>query len=331
MKNGRKWVALLLCAMVCVAGTLTTAAAAEPYKIGILQYVEHPALDAAVEGFLAALKDQGIETQVNLLNASADQGTLQLMADQLVQDQPHLLLGVATPSVQALSGATQELPILGTAVTDYVGAELIESNEAPNINVSGTTDMNPIDQQIALLQKLVPEAKTIGICYTSSEINSQIQAELAKSEAEKRGLTVIVKTVSSVSEVQQALESLVGEVEAIYLPTDNVFASAVPIVANVTDAAKIPVIVGESNMCKGGLLATVGLNYYKLGYQTGMMATRVLLEGANPAEMPIEALADADMTINQDNASVLGYVFPQEIIQDAASIVWGGKVFVPEQ
>ncbi|MDR3051129.1 MAG: ABC transporter substrate-binding protein [Oscillospiraceae bacterium] len=320
MKNGSKWLTLVLVMALCWM-TFVCAQAEDAYKIGILQYVEHPALDSAIEGFLAGLKDAGIEEGKNLTvdrqNPSADAATQKLMAEQLVAGGNDLLLGVATPAVQALSAETTETPILGTAVTDYVGAKLIASNEAPGINVSGTTDMNPIDLQIALVKQIVPEAKTLGICYTSNEINSQIQADLAKAEAEKLGLTVVVKTITAVGEVQQAIESLVGEVDVIYLPTDNILASAIPVVTGVTDAAKLPVIVGEANMCLEGGLATVGLNYYKLGYQTAAQAVRILVDGANPAEMPIESLSDADVSLNLTTAGLIGITFPQELLDVA--------------
>lgn len=323
MKNGSKWVALVLALGLALG--LTTALAEDPqYKIGILEYVEHPALDAAVEGFLAGLKDKGIEEGKNLTvtlqNPAADAATCQLMAEQLVQADNDLLLGVATNAVQALSAQTDGIPILGTAVTDYVGAGLIAANEAPGINISGTTDMNPIDLQIELLVKLAPEAKTIGICYTSNEVNSQIQADIAKAEAEKRGLQVIIKTVSAVGEVQQAIESLAGQVDAFYIPTDNVLASAVSVVTEVTDPLKLPVIVGEENMCKSGALATVGLNYYQLGYQTGAMAARILQDGANPAEMPIEALTKADLSLNKTAAELLGMTLPEELLAQAVNV-----------
>ncbi len=232
--------------------------------------------------------------------------------------------------MQSLSAATSTIPILGTAVTDYVGANLIAANDAPGINVSGTTDMNPIDKQLDLLFQLVPEAKTIGICYTSNEPNSKIQADIAKADLEGRGYTVIVKTITAVGEVQQAVESMVGQVDAVYIPTDNVFASAMPVVASVAEPAKLPVIVGEESMCKSGALATVGLNYYNLGYQTGEMAARILLDGANPAEMPIETQDSADVSLNQTNASLIGITFPEEVVAKAVNVFWGEKTFKAE-
>lgn len=323
MRKGLQWLCLAM-ALVMALGVGSAVAEEKTYKVGILQFVEHPALDASVQGFRDALKDNGLEEGKNLVvdlqNPSADQATLQLMCEQLVAEGNDLLLGSATNAVQGLSAATDTIPILGTAVTDYVSAGLVASNEAPGLNVTGTTDMNPIDKQIELLKTLVPEAKTMGIIYTSSEQNSQIQADIAKTEAEKQGLEVIIKTISGVGELQQAAQALVGQVDVIYLPTDNVVASAVSVVADVCTPVKVPLIVGESNMCLGGGLATIGLDYYKLGYQTGLMAIRILKEGGNPAEMPIEALVDIDLTINATAAQMLGIEIPQEMLDSAVVI-----------
>lgn len=321
MKYGRIILALCLSLSLCAGIATQAAAEGDAFSIGILQLVEHPALDAAGEGFLDALADNGFvdgeNLRVDLQNPSGDAATLQLMAQQLQGGGYDLYLGIATDAVQALSAQIADAPILGTAVTDYVASGLIAEVDAPGINVSGTTDMNPIDQQIDLLMQLVPDAKTIGICYTSSEVNSQVQAEVATQEAEARGLTVIVKTISAVGEVQQAIDSFVGQVDALYLPTDNIVASAMSIVSDVAIPAGIPVIGGEENMLTGGALATVGLNYYNLGYQTGMMALRILNDGANPAEMPIEALTDTALVINMDTANAIGLEIPAELAEVA--------------
>lgn len=321
MKNARRILGLLLCLMLVLGATVALAEEGS-VKIGILQYVEHAALDSATEGFEQALKENGYENvTIDYKNASGDNATLQLMAEQFAAGDYDVLLGVATPAVQALLTAVSDKPILGTAVTDYVSAGLVASNEAPGANLSGTSDMNPVDKQIDLLMQLVPDAKTIGVLYTSSEVNSEIQAKLAEEEAARYNLAVVTKTISAVGEVQQAVESLIGQVDALYIPTDNICASAMAVIASVANPAKLPVIVGEENMCNEGGLATIGLNYTKLGYQTGMMAVRILKDGANPAEMPIEGLGDADVYLNQVTADEVGITFPQELIDAAVNIV----------
>ena len=175
-----------------------------------------------------------------------------------------------------MANATKDIPILGTAITDYEGAKLVKSNKEPGGNVSGTSDMNPIKEQVDLLLKIKPDAKVIGTIYSSSEVNSEVQIKAMKEYAESKGLTVKVATISTVNDIQQAAQSLIGSVDAFYEPTDNVVASAMPTLIDITNAAKVPVICGEPNMLKAGGLATYGIDYYKLGVQTGYMAADVL-------------------------------------------------------
>ena len=244
------------------------------------QLVEHVALDSAREGFINALKDNGYvdgqNVTIDIQNAQGDQSNLSTISDRFVSNKVDLILGIATPAVQAIAGKTTEIPILGTAVTDYVVAKLVDSNEAPGGNVSGTTDMNPVKEQIDLLVKLVPDAKTVGVLYNSSEDNSILQAKMAKEAIEALGLSYVEVTVTNTNEVQQATQSIVERCDAIYIPTDNTFASSMPVVHGVTSQSKTPVICGESGMVRSGGLATLGISYYDLGYQTGLMAIRIL-------------------------------------------------------
>lgn len=261
-------------------------------KIGIVQIVEHPALDAARIGFLETLKKAGYEEgknlAVNYQNAQGDPNNLQPIAQKLASDKPDLILAIATPSAVAMASATQDIPILITAVTDPVGAKLVKSAEKPETNVTGTNDMNPIEEQLELLKKLVPDAKKIGIIYNAGEQNSQTQVKLVKELAAGLGLEVAEATVASSADVMQATQSLVGKVQAIYVPTDNTVVSAAASVIQVTDKAKIPVIAGESSVIEQGGLATIGIDYGKLGEQTGEMALKVI-QGDKPQEMPIES------------------------------------------
>jgi len=287
------------------------------YNIGIIQYVDHVALDAARQGFIDALKDNGYvdgeNIKIDLQNAQADQSNLSTISDRFVSNNADLVLAIATPATQAIAGKTTEIPILGTAVTDYVAARLVDSNEAPGGNVSGTTDMNPIKEQIDLLVKLVPEAKTVGVLYTSSEDNSILQAKIAKEAIEAKGLKYVEVTVTNSNDVQQATQSIVDQCDAIYIPTDNVFASAMPVVHGVTAESKTPVICGESGMVDNGGLATLGINYYDLGYQTGLMGVKILKGEAEPATMPIEASTKFDFAINGDVANEIGLTIPEDL------------------
>ena len=286
--------------------------------IGILQYVTHNALDSAREGFVKALADNGFTEGVNVIfdvqNAQADGNNLSTMSNRFVNNKVDLVLAIATPAAQSIASLTNDIPILFTAVTDPVDARLVASAEAPSGNVTGTNDMNPIAEQFDLLAKLVPEAKTVGIMFTSSEDNSVLQAGIAKTEAEKRGLTVVEQTVTNANDVQQAAQSLVGKCDAIYVPTDNTLASAIPTLGAVAEEAKIPVICGEANMVLGGGFATLGINYFNLGYQTGEMAVRVL-NGESTATMPVESLKEFDFTINGNVADALGITIPEDLQQ----------------
>ena len=289
------------------------------YNVGIVQYMDHVALDAARKGFVAALKDNGYldgeNIKIDLQNAQGDQSNLSTISDRFVSNKADLVLAIATPATQAIAGKTTEIPILGTAVTDYVSARLVDSNEAPGGNVTGTTDMNPIKDQIDLLVKLVPTAKTVGVLYTSSEDNSILQAKIAKEAIEAKGLKYVEVTVANSNDVQQATQSIVGQCDAIYIPTDNVFATAMPVVHGVTAESKTPVICGESGMVNTGGLATLGINYYDLGYQTGLMGVKILKGEAKPATMPIESATSFDFAINGTVAKEIGLTIPADLEQ----------------
>jgi putative ABC transport system substrate-binding protein len=289
------------------------------YMIGIIQYVEHPALDSAREGFVDALADNGFVDGENITldvqNAQADQSNLKTISQRFVNNGEDLILAIATPAAQAIASETTEIPVLGTAITDYEVAKLVETNEAPGGNISGTTDMNPVKEQIDLLVELAPGAQNIGLLYTSSEDNSVLQADLMKEACEALGLNVVEATVTSSNDVQQVTQSMVGKVDAIYIPTDNVLASSMPIVSEIATENQIPVICGEENMVLSGGLATLGINYYNLGYQTGEMAVKILNGEAEPATMPIESQTDFTYKINGDVADAIGIEIPADLAE----------------
>ena len=289
--------------------------------VGIVQLVEHDALDAANKGFRDALKERGYEEGKNLKidnqNAQADQSNLQNIGQRFVSNHVDLIYAIATPAAQTVANLTKDIPIVGSAITDYVGAKLVKTNDAPGGNVTGTSDMNPIKDQVDLLIKLCPNAKTIGCVYTSSEVNSEIQFKAMKEYAESKGLKVEAATISNVNDIQQAAQSLVGKVDAFYLPTDNVIASSMPTLISVTEAAKKPVICGESNMVKAGGLATYGVDYYELGRQSGFMAADILDGKSKPADMKIEFAKVLKAVVNKTNADKLGITIPADVLKDA--------------
>lgn len=294
------------------------------YQVGIVQLVEHGALDAANKGFVDGLASKGFKENENInydrQNAQADQSNLQNIGQRFVSGKVDLICAIATPAAQSVANMTKDIPITATAVTDYVEAKLAETNDAPGGNVTGTTDMNPVGRQVDLLLKIVPDAKTIGTIYSSSEVNSQTQVEAMKKYAESKGLKVVESTVSTVNDIQQAARSLIGKVDALYVPTDNVLASAMPTLMMVTDDAKLPVICGEANMVKSGGLATLGVDYYQLGFQTGEMAADILSGKSKPASMPIQSLKEMKTTINEQTAKKLGIAIPQDVLQNAEII-----------
>ncbi|WP_227767367.1 ABC transporter substrate-binding protein [Zhaonella formicivorans] len=295
----------------------------EKFRLGIIQVAEHPALDASRQGFLDVLAENGYKEGENLVvdyqNAQGDQSNLKTIAQKFVTDKVDMAFAIATPSAIAMAGETDKIPILITAVTDPVTAKLVKSNEEPGTNVTGTTDMTPVKEQLDLLQKIVPAAKKVGVIYNSSEINSEVQVEIAKEAAAGLGLEIVEATVTGSAEVMQVTQSLVGKVDAIYVPTDNVVASSIASVVSVAEAAKLPLIVGEKGMVEGGALATIGIDYYKLGRQTGEMALKVI-KGADPASMPIESLKSIDIVVNKKAAERMGVTIPQEIL-DKAQVV----------
>lgn len=292
----------------------------EVIKIGVNQLVKHAALDASYDGFVDALAEAGYvdgdNIKIDYQNAQGDQSTANTIATKLVNDNNDLILAIATNSAQAVANATKDIPILITAVTDPASSGLVTSNEAPGGNVSGTSDLTPVKQQIDLIKKLVPKVEKIAILYCSSESNSKIQADMAASAAEEAGLSSIEATVSNTNEIQQVVQNLVGKVDAIYAPTDNTIASGMPTVAMVANENGIPVICGEEGMVNAGGLATFGINYYKLGYLTGEQAVKILKGEAETATMPIAYLSDDqfNFSVNEETAALLGIEIPEDLI-----------------
>jgi putative ABC transport system substrate-binding protein len=286
-------------------------------KIGAIQLVEHPALDASYRGFVDALAAAGYidgkNIAIDFQNAQGEQANCVTIADKFANDRVDLILAIATPAAQAVANRTSTIPVVVTAVTDPESAKLVKSNAAPGTNVTGTSDLTPVAAQIGLLKRLIPGAKTVGLLYCSSEQNSVFQIDLAKAACRDNGLAFIDATAVNSNEVQQAVQSLVGKVQAVYAPTDNLMASSMPVIAQVTTAAKLPLIVGEENMMKAGGLATYGINYYELGKQTGAMAVDILKTGKKPAAMPIQYLEKADLSVNTATASAIGVTIPADL------------------
>lgn len=289
-------------------GATQAAESGKTYKIGVLQLVQHTALDASNKGFFAALDDAGIAYEADQQNAAGEQSTCQTIAEKLVNDKDDLILAIATPAAQAVAGVTSDIPILLTAVTDPADAGLVADNAAPGGNVSGTSDLTPVSEQIDLLKQLLPDAKHVGILYCSAEANSVLQADMAKAACDKAGLTYTDYTVSNSNEIQTVVESMIGKVDVIYTPTDNMIAAGMATVGMIATDNQIPIICGEAGMVEAGGLATYGIDYFQLGYLAGQQAIDILVNGKDVATIPIGYLpADkCELTVNKTVADALG-------------------------
>ncbi len=290
-----------------------------PKTIGIVQLVEHDALDAANRGITDALKERGVTMEIDRQNAQADQSNLRNIAQRFVSHNYPLIFAIATPAAQTVANATSTTPIVATAVTDFAVAKLVKDNNKPGTNVTGSSDMNPIAAQTELLLKLVPNAKTVGTVYNSSEINSQLQIDILRKELEKHGVALAEATISSVNDIQQAAQSLVGKVDVMYVPTDNVVASSMPTLYRVTQAAKLAVVAGEAGMVRSGATATVAVDYYNLGKIAGNMGADILEGKAKPQDMPIRYQTEFKVVLNEPVVKELGLTVPEDV---AKNVTW---------
>jgi len=287
------------------------------FRIGVVQPIEHPALDETFQGFLAEMEArgyvEGVNLEIDFQNAQGDSATLSTIADRFVSQDKDLVMSIGTGATQTVSAKTDTIPILGAAITSFVVAELVDSNEVPGGNVTGTSDMAPIEKQVELLLDLVPDAQTVGFIYNSGEANSVEQIGLIRAELESRGISTTEAVVTNTNDVQQAMQSLVRDADVIYTPTDNTIASAMPLVGTISEESGVPVIPGASTMVEEGGLATAGVDYFELGRVTAEMAID-LLHGADPATMPVRVMTDeSTIFINGDVADALGITIPEAL------------------
>lgn len=297
-------------------------------QIGILQYLEHNALSAAREGFVDGLEDAGYidgeNINITLLNPEKNAPTMAIQAKELVR-KSDLILAIATPAANAVVTEAKEqeknTPILFTAVTDPVDAKLITSNENPGGNVTGTNDMNPIKEQISLVKTLLPNATKLGIIYTASESNSEIQANIAKTEAELIDLEVTIKTITTVNDLQQVANQLALDVDALYIPTDNAIVGSMGTINEIILDRKIPAIVGEPNTVHAGGSITYGVNYYDLGKQTAEMAVQILNGEKLPKDIPSVGLSEYSLVVNKKQLDAIGLTIPEELLSTADEII----------
>ena len=280
------------------------------FRIGISQFITHQSLDATRKGFVDELAKQGYvegkNIEIDLQNAQGEQRNLKTISQQLAESSD-VVLAIATPSAQSLANTTQTTPVIFSAVTDPVSAKLVESREHPGGNVTGTSDQSSdaISTQINLIKKVLPKAKTIGILYTQSEQNSVVQKDEAKRLLEEKGFTVVEKTILDSNNVKAAAESLMAEVDMVFVPTDNIISSTMETVKQVSIKHKVPVFGGSTEMIAVGGLYNYGTNYEELGRQTARMLIRVL-KGEKPENIVVELPEKLELHTNQEMAAALG-------------------------
>ena len=309
----------IVCALALIAALGATAAFAAPadsYTVGICQLVQHAALDAATEGFKAALTDKlGDSVEFMEQNASGDSATCNIICNQFVSEEVDLIMANATPALLAASSATNQIPILGTSVTDYGSALAIDDwTGVTGTNISGTSDLAPLDGQAAMLNELFPDAKNVAILYCSSEPNSKFQADTITPILEEMGYTVAPYTFSDSNDVAAVTQNACDDADVIYIPTDNTAASCTEAINNVAIVAGVPIIAGEEGICAGCGVATLSISYYDLGYATGEMAVEILTEGADAAAMEIRYAPTFTKKFNAANCETLGIEIPEDYV-----------------
>jgi putative tryptophan/tyrosine transport system substrate-binding protein len=305
------------CGSESTEGNASDSEKEKTFKIGLTQFAEHPSLDAATEGFKKALEDEGFKegdnVEFDFQNAQGDMNNTQTIANNFVGDKVDLIFANATPSAVSALNATKDIPILFTSVTDPIGAGLVEALDKPGDNITGTTDNHP-DGTAKTIHFIVEEAgaKNIGVISNAGEQNSEVQVDQVKKLAEEQGATVIEASVSTSAEVKQAAESLVGRVDAIYVPTDNTVVSALESVISVANSEKIPLFVGELDSMERGAIAASGFSYYDLGYQTGKMAVDILKGSKKVSDIPVELPGSLKLVINKKAAEAQGLEVKEE-------------------
>ena len=293
-------------------------------KIGVLQFVTHDSLDEIYKGIKAGLEEGGYTTTENLsiyfMNAEGDQSQVQTMSKKLVDNGNELLLGIATPAAQGLANATTELPIIMGAVTDPVGANLVTDLKNPGGNITGVSDQTPVADAVSLIKEITPNAKTIGVLYSSNEDNSKIQVAEFKAAAEEAGYTVLEYAVASSNEIAATVEVASSKADVLFTPVDNTVASAFSTVVSVANKTKTPIFTSVEDMVEGGGIASVTLSQYDLGVATGKMAAKIL-DGANPADTPVQIFNECTVVVNQKVAKELGITLSDDVISKASKVI----------
>ena len=299
------------------AADSTAAADGKVYNVGICQLVQHEALDAATQGFKDALTEKLGEGNVKFdeQNASGDSANCATIVNGFVSNNVDLILANATAPLQAAAQATADIPVLGTSVTDYATAlDISDWTGTVGNNISGTSDLAPLDQQAAMIQELFPDAKNVGLLYCSAEPNSVYQCDVIEGYLTEEGYTVARYAFTDTNDVTSVAQTAADNSDVIYIPTDNTAASNTEAIANVVIPAKVPVVAGEKGICNGCGVATLSISYYDLGYATGEMAAKILAEGADVSTMPVEYAPNVTKKYNAANCEALGITPPADYV-----------------
>lgn len=323
-----------IAAVLCVSfltGCTKTASVGDTDKnkkieIGITQIAEHPALDAVRKGFIDGLSEKGFKDgekiKLDIKNAQGDFTVAQNIASDFSSKKKDLIFAIATPSAQSAFNATKEIPIVFSAVTDPVSAGLSKSLDGSGTNITGTSDMSPIDKQFEMLKAVLPNTKKVGVLYNTSEVNSQTQVDIAAKITGNLGIEIIKTGVTNVNEVSQALDTLVKKIDVLYVPADNLAASSMALITSKCMEKKIPIIGAEKAHVDAGALLTVGIDYYELGKQTAESAVQIF-NGKNPGSIPITTLKNTQKVFNMASAKKLGISIPENLLKGA--VIIGGE------
>ncbi|MGO8333270.1 ABC transporter substrate-binding protein [Rhizobium ruizarguesonis] len=312
--------------LLALAATLALSlpAKADDVTVAVTAIVEHPALDAARKGVLDALTAAGYKEGENLKfvfeSAQGNPATAAQIARQFAGDEPNVIVPISTPYAQAVVSSTRDIPVVFTAVSDPLGAQLVKNMDKPGGNVTGLSDMSPVAEHIALIKEILPDVKTIGYLYNSGEANSVSLLAVLKAEAEKAGLKVVESAATKSAEVQGAARALVGRADAIYIPTDNTIISALEGAVAVAEESKLPLFTADTDSVSRGSIAALGFNYYDVGKQTGEIVVRVL-KGENPGDIAVKAAAGSDLVVNKAAAEKMGVTLPQSVLSRATKVI----------
>ncbi|MBC8208772.1 MAG: ABC transporter substrate-binding protein [Desulfobulbaceae bacterium] len=311
---------------VLVAVLMSVQSAAAGYVVSVNQFVEHPALDAVLQGFQDYLTEQKVEVEYHVHNAQANMGTATQIGQQMIGEKADLLLAIATPSAQATAQALKKSPenlkrpMLFSAITDPVAAGLVKDLQNPGGLITGVSDLLPLEEHMNMVLSYRPGINTLGVMYNAGEANSKSLVATLRELGKKMGFEVVEATAAKTADVYQAAKSLVGRVDAVYIPTDNTIVSALESVIKVGIENKLPIFAADVNSVERGAVAAMGFDYYKHGYQTGAMAQRIL-EGADPASIPVEFQKELQLHINVSSSVKMGLTPPPALLEKADKII----------